>query len=290
MARLDARISNQQAFAGAGAIPVDNASGLGYAALRSTAADVGADFVLLDLNPSAGSLNESLIMTSHFLLTPAIADFFSAEAMEQMPDQFLQPLPVNHPDGWLLHMQAVRLRTNVPGATFPLPNHTVRFLGYVLNRFRPQQHGPIINGVSTEILTHNEQHWANRMATLTGQAIHTMAPHGLAVPLAVHTGLQRTACLGRFHDFGNLGDLSSIFHLPVSHLTLQHAVTVQNGVALPMPAVGWPVFAAKVQWWRLCYLEFARTIVWLCNTPVQAPAAHAAAAAAAPAPGPAAGH
>ena len=59
----------------------NNLTGAPYHAVKTTADLLGADVVILDLNPNAGTLNRCLVMTSHYFMVPAIADFLSADCL-----------------------------------------------------------------------------------------------------------------------------------------------------------------------------------------------------------------
>lgn len=56
-------------------------TGAPYHAVKTTADHLGADVVILDLNPNAGILNRCLVMTSHYFIVPAIADFLSTDCL-----------------------------------------------------------------------------------------------------------------------------------------------------------------------------------------------------------------
>ncbi|MDN5793473.1 MAG: AAA family ATPase, partial [Brevibacterium aurantiacum] len=49
-----------------------------------TAASLNAEYVLIDLSPGLGSMNQNLVMTSNYFAIPASPDVFSVMAMESL--------------------------------------------------------------------------------------------------------------------------------------------------------------------------------------------------------------
>ncbi len=49
-----------------------------------TADQVGANYVIIDMNPSLGSINENLLMTSDFFIVPTSPDYFSLMAIDSL--------------------------------------------------------------------------------------------------------------------------------------------------------------------------------------------------------------
>jgi cellulose biosynthesis protein BcsQ len=51
--------------------------------LEKTALKLNADYILIDMSPSLGSINQNILMISDFFLVPTTADFFSVMAIDQ---------------------------------------------------------------------------------------------------------------------------------------------------------------------------------------------------------------
>jgi len=52
--------------------------------LDETAERFQADYILIDMSPSLGSINQNILMTSNFFIVPTTADFFSVMAIDSL--------------------------------------------------------------------------------------------------------------------------------------------------------------------------------------------------------------
>ena len=52
--------------------------------LEKTAEKHGADYLLIDLNPSLSSFNQNILLTSHYFIVPTNPDYFSAMAVQSL--------------------------------------------------------------------------------------------------------------------------------------------------------------------------------------------------------------
>jgi len=92
-----------------------------------TAAAVDADFVLVDLSPGLGAINQNLVATSDFFIVPASPDVFSVMALESLA----RVLPRwNH---WAKNASQLDA---LAGADYPFPEPDLKFLGTVIQRYR----------------------------------------------------------------------------------------------------------------------------------------------------------
>lgn len=101
--------------------------------LDQTAERFNADYVLIDMNPSLSSLNQNLLMTSDYFLLPTSPDYFSVMAV----DSLSRILP-----RW--HDWARRAGTSpiLAGAAYPFPQKNPKFLGTIIQRYRPRSGQP----------------------------------------------------------------------------------------------------------------------------------------------------
>jgi cellulose biosynthesis protein BcsQ len=101
-----------------------NLPGAFYYLMRKTAEEVGADIVLIDLNPSLSAINQDLIISSDYFILPTSPDYFSEMAIKSIA----RVLP-----NW--EKWAKQARELFQDATYPLPMNTPKFLGYTVNDF-----------------------------------------------------------------------------------------------------------------------------------------------------------
>ena len=101
--------------------------------LDRTAEEFEADYVLIDMNPSLSSINQNLLMTSHFFLVPTNPDYFSVMAI----DSLAEVLPKWH--SWAEKAHTLPI---LKEATYPFPDVTPKFLGTIVQNYRPRGGGP----------------------------------------------------------------------------------------------------------------------------------------------------
>ncbi len=97
--------------------------------LRETANAQGFDYVLIDMSPSVGALNECLLMSSDYFIVPTSPDFFCAQAVRSLS----QVIP-----RWNKEVQPFRRQELV----YPLSGNPPRFLGFISQRYRPRSGAP----------------------------------------------------------------------------------------------------------------------------------------------------
>jgi cellulose biosynthesis protein BcsQ len=95
-----------------------------------TAKKYNADYLLIDMSPSLGPVNQNLLMTSDYFLVPMAPDYFSVMAT----DSLATVLPKWR--AWALKAQNQSVLRN---ATYPFPVKTPKFLGTVIQKFRPRE-------------------------------------------------------------------------------------------------------------------------------------------------------
>jgi len=152
-------------------------SGAPYHAIMATAHACTSDIVILDLNPNAGDLNRCVMMSSHYVVVPTIADYYSTDCLEGMEQRLL--------GYWVPKINLLRAGTQV--TTSPFPPHSPKFVGIFLSRYIPNRMGEIQNGLAQDDMPYNDQYWAVRVedqALRMGQRLATQNP-----PLAISEGV-----------------------------------------------------------------------------------------------------
>lgn len=94
---------------------------------EETAKKYDIDYILIDLNPSLGAINQNLVMTSDYFLIPTSADFFSVMALESMATVL--------PQWYHLSKKAMSMEMLTEDATYPLPKIIPKFLGVLIQKY-----------------------------------------------------------------------------------------------------------------------------------------------------------
>lgn len=92
-----------------------------------TAEQYDAEFVLLDLSPGLGSINQNLVMTADYFAVPASPDVFSVMAMESLS----RVLP-----RWATWARNASQLEALADADYPFKAPTLKFLGTIVQRYR----------------------------------------------------------------------------------------------------------------------------------------------------------
>ncbi len=144
------------------AIPaIRNIPGSVGALLRLTAEEHAFDYVIIDMSPSVGALNECLLMSSNYFIVPTSPDFFCAQAIRSL---------ANVVPRWNAEVQPFREAK----IDYPLPSEPPKFLGFISQRYRPR------SGVPAKSF----QRWIDVIReTVNDQLIPTLSPINMAVSL-----------------------------------------------------------------------------------------------------------
>lgn len=97
--------------------------------LDVTAEKYKADYVLVDMSPSLGPVNQNLLMTSDHFIVPLHPDYFSAMALTSLA----KTLP--RWKAWANTANEVEVLKN---ADYPFPKPVTTFIGAVIQKYRPR--------------------------------------------------------------------------------------------------------------------------------------------------------
>ncbi|MDX3775819.1 ParA family protein, partial [Chromatiaceae bacterium AAb-1] len=112
------------------AIPaIRNIPGSIGAFIKQKATEHKFDYVLIDMSPSVGSLNECLLMASDYFILPTAPDFFCAQAIKSLTNVLPR---------WNREIVPFRDRNIV----YPLPANPPKFIGFISQKYRPRNGGP----------------------------------------------------------------------------------------------------------------------------------------------------
>ncbi len=99
--------------------------------IRKTAEHINADYVLIDMSPSVGSLNQNILMHSDYFIIPTSPDYFCYMAIHSL----CKVLPL-----WNDAQQTIR-KLNYR-LTYKVPNKPPKFIGMLSQKFRPRNSRP----------------------------------------------------------------------------------------------------------------------------------------------------
>ncbi|MEG4574787.1 AAA family ATPase [Microcoleus sp. N3A4] len=182
--------------------------------LEKTATKFNADYMLIDMSPSLGSINQNLLMISDFFLVPTTADFFSVMAI----DSLAKVLP-----RWYAWAKSASSLQILKEANYPFPDITLRFLGTIVQNYR------IIRGKETAAF----QTWIEKIEkTVSDKLIPTLRQSNMMLPDQAYReqGLKDSLSLAKISNFNSLIALSQEHRTPVYALTPQQLG--QTGIVL----------------------------------------------------------
>ncbi len=168
-----------------------------------TAEKFEADYILIDMSPSLGSINQNLLMISDFFIVPTTADFFSVMAI----DSLSKVLPK-----WYRWAKSASDLPILRDADYPFPDVTLRFLGTIIQNYR------IKNGKETKAF----EKWIKRIEeTVSCKLVPTLQRNNMTLSQDAdqYQEIQDTFTLQKIPDFNSLIALSQEYQTPVYALT-----------------------------------------------------------------------
>jgi cellulose biosynthesis protein BcsQ len=171
--------------------------------LDKTARKFNADYLLIDMSPSLGAINQNLLMTSDFFIVPTTADFFSVMAI----DSLASVLPK-----WYAWAKAASSMKILKDATYPFPEVTLKFLGTIIQNYR------IIRGKETAAF----ENWIQKIEEdVSSKLIPAFQAMGIMLPERVYAeyGIGDSFCLTKISNFNSLIALSQEHQTPIYALT-----------------------------------------------------------------------
>lgn len=103
--------------------------------LQEVAKITNIDYVLYDLSPNVGGLNEVILMSSDFFVVPTSPDYFCLQAIGSLEKNITK---------WHREITRFKEDNNFDARSFPIRN-SPKFLGTVQQRYRPRNEKPGIS-------------------------------------------------------------------------------------------------------------------------------------------------
>jgi cellulose biosynthesis protein BcsQ len=171
--------------------------------LQITAEKYGADFVLVDLSPGLGSINQNLVSTADYFIIPTSPDVFSVMAI----DSLARVIP-----RWVMWAKRAAQLDALASADYPFPAPRLKFLGVIVQRYRLRSGDP----------TRGFQKYFDRLAdAIRGQLYPSLEKAGVLLPQAAYetAGFEDGLWLASISDFNTLIADSQRTRKPVYALT-----------------------------------------------------------------------
>ena len=114
-------------------VTLQNLPGALHYLFSKTAEKYNADFILVDMSPSLGPINQNLLTTSDYFIVPMFPDYFSAMATESLASI----LPK-----WAAWAKHGKTLPTLRDAIYPFPDKCPKFLGTIIQNFRVKKGAP----------------------------------------------------------------------------------------------------------------------------------------------------
>ncbi|MGW4577197.1 ParA family protein [Rhodococcus aetherivorans] len=98
-----------------------------------TAEKYDADYILIDLSPGLGAINQNLVATADYFLVPCSPDVFSVMAIDSLARVIPQ---------WIQWARRAAALEALSDADYPFPEPELKFLGVLVQRFRIKNKKP----------------------------------------------------------------------------------------------------------------------------------------------------
>jgi cellulose biosynthesis protein BcsQ len=170
---------------------------------KITAEHYGADYILVDLSPGLGSINQNLVATSDYFVVPASPDVFSVMAI----DSLSRVVPK-----WMNWAANAAKLDALSSADYPFPEPRLKFLGMIVQRYR------LRSGEPTEAF---RRYFDELDAAIDGTLIPAFNAADLLFADETYTaaGLEGSLRLASVPDFNTLIANSQQVRKPVFSLT-----------------------------------------------------------------------
>lgn len=165
--------------------------------IAKTAEKYGADYVIVDMNPSLSAINRGLLSSCDYFVVPTAPDNFSTMAIKSLS----KILPK-----W--EKWAVRARKVFANASYPLPESTPKFLGTVIQRFNIRRGKP----------TQASQEVIKALCDIVKTSfVERLAQEGMMLPQNKYEA--DDFCLAWIPDFQTLNPAYQTYGIPVFALS-----------------------------------------------------------------------
>lgn len=185
--------------------------------LDKTGRKYDAEYILIDMNPSLSSINQNLVMTSHYFIVPASPDYFSVMAIESLTSVLPR---------WRAWAQKASSMSVFQDATYPLPTTVPKFLGTIIQKYRIRvqageddaDHSAPTSGTPAM----GFQKWIDSInTTVRNKFVPMLRTEGMMLDESKYHrwGINEDYCLASVSDFNSLIARSQEHQVPVYELS-----------------------------------------------------------------------
>lgn len=213
-----------------------NLPGAIRALLELTAEHMAADYLIVDLSPSLGAINQNIVSISDQIIIPCAPDFFSVMALESLASV----LPA-----WKEWATELSGRKAIQDATYSFPKPSFKFSGIVISRFVIYKQRPA-------------RAFATWIKNVEDECANVLFPAleagGITFSEAEYTaaGLDQSHTLALVREFQSLRPKSQLFGVPVFDLTADQIGLKGNALRNSLDQVdeartSYELFAQKIE-------------------------------------------
>lgn len=194
------------------AIPaIRNIPGSINEAIRSTGTFNEFDYVIIDMSPSVGALNQCLLMSSDYFIVPTSPDFFCTQAIKSLSNVMPR---------WNIDIAPFR----TVAADYRFPENPPKFLGFISQRYRPRGGAP----------AKSFQRWIDVIKeSVVTDLVPALEPLGMTIPFDV---FNRCISGDEPYNLANVADFNSLIAQSQKHnvpiFALEDSQIEQSGVIL----------------------------------------------------------
>lgn len=205
-----------------------------------TADKYQAEYVIVDLSPGLGAVNQNLVSTADYVIIPASPDVFSVMAMESLS----RVLP-----RWRKWAQSAADLDALRSADYPFPEPTLKLLGIIVQRYR------LRSGEATKGF---QEFFDSIDAAVANTLVPSLRKAGLLLEEDAYTaaGVESNYRLANISDFNSLIANAQTARKPVFALT--QSDLRQSGSV-------WENNEATIENFRSTFNEMARRVEELTN-------------------------
>lgn len=160
--------------------------------LRLTAEELNFDYIIIDMSPSVGALNECLLMSSDYFIVPTSPDFFCAQAIKSLSNVIPR---------WNHEIQPFRDKN----IDYQIPINPPKFLGFISQRYRPRSGAP----------AKSFQRWIDVIKeTVNAELMPALSPLDMTVEL---DDFQKCVSGDEPYNLANIADFNSLIAQSQKH-------------------------------------------------------------------------
>lgn len=173
--------------------------------LDKTAEKYGADFVLVDMSPGLGAINQNLLSTSDYFIVPTNPDFFSVMAIDSLSSVIPR---------WQQWAKRAADNAILRDAAYPFPEPHAKCLGTIIQKYRPRSGAPA--AAFAEWIVEIQDRIGSKL-------IPALQSEAMLLPAARYKecGVNEDLTLGVIADFNSLIAASQTHQTPVFALSAE---------------------------------------------------------------------